>query len=105
VDSDLDNISESTIILNCLLTAFPEKGLELFNTLDYWECRDLLSISSNGKINSEDNNQKVENNIFNNYLDRYSNKKVAWFDLKEKLNLYEIKDYTINAIENSDVIT
>lgn len=74
-----------------LLTAFPENGLTLYNTLDYWRCKDLLDINSNGKIDPGTRIQEDKNAAFNEFLDANSFKKLEWSFIEGKFNLWQIK--------------
>jgi hypothetical protein len=84
--------------LNCLLSSYPENGLKLYNSLDYWQCRELLDISSNGRINPEGKLQLLENEVFNTFLDKYSLSKFNWLTLDEPINLWNIKNRTEEII-------
>lgn len=82
------------MLLNCLLSSYPENGLALYNSLDYWQCRELLDISSSGRINPEGKLQLLENKIFNMFLDKYSLTKFNWYSLDKPMNLWDIKKKT-----------
>lgn len=79
------------MMLSCLLSAYPEHGLDLFKSLDYWQCKDLIDIANNAKINPTDKLQSSINNRFNKYLDDYSYKRFEWMYLPKKLNLWQIR--------------
>jgi len=78
------------VLLSCLLNAYPENGLELFNTYDYWTCKELIDIANNSRIPPEIKIQEAENVKFNAYLDKYSRSKFGWLYLTP-LNLWQIK--------------
>jgi hypothetical protein len=82
------------------MSAYPENGLQLYRTLDYWECKDLLDIKGISNCNPGDRLQLHKNGIFNQYLDEIAYKKVDWQFLPKKYNLFDIKRETENI--NSD---
>jgi hypothetical protein len=77
--------------LACLLNAYPENGLELYRTLDYWQCKELIDIANDAKINAGDRLQQVENSLFNKFIDKFVDTKFDWNYLPEKLSLRQIK--------------
>lgn len=81
------------MILNCLLSGYPENALELFRTLDYWECKELLDINSSSKSSPTERLQELENDKLNNLLDKKAYNKVKWMYLEDKKysfkNIYE----------------
>jgi hypothetical protein len=91
-----DEFPGSMILLSTLITAFPENGLEMYKTLDYWECKDLLDIKGIGSCNPSDRLQLHKNNIFNDYLDSVAYSKFDWQFLPNKYNLFVIKRETEN---------
>lgn len=90
-DTEVEN---SSVLLNCLLASFPENALAIYNTCDYWICKELLEINNNGKINQEEHLQNIENSVFNSYLNTYSNHKFNWLDIDEKKNLWQIREFS-----------
>jgi hypothetical protein len=66
------------MLLHGLLAAFPENALTLYNTLDYWGCRDLLHINSNAKIDPGEQIQEDKNAIFNELLDGLASRRLTW---------------------------
>ena len=66
--------------------------MELYKKFDYWECRELIEISNDARINPGDRLQETENKKFNEFLDKYSNKKFNWEYLNTKYSLRQIKN-------------
>lgn len=97
-----DDFPGSTILLNSLLLSYPENGLELYRTLDYWECRDLLDIKSLAACNPGDRLQLHKNQIFNQYLDSTAYKKFEWQFLPKRYNLFAIKRETENINNDTE---
>lgn len=87
------------MLLHGLLVTFPENGLQLYNTLDYWACKELLEVSSSAKMSPGDKLQEVKNNAFNNMLDCISYRKVNWECLPEKYNLWQIKKRSSSLLD------
>jgi hypothetical protein len=83
--------------LNCLLASFPESGLELYNTLDYWTCRELLDVGGDARINPEHKKQEEYNSKFANYLNKRHLKKFLWQEIPLKKNLRQIKKSSYDA--------
>jgi hypothetical protein len=79
------------MLLHGLLSAFPENALALYNTLDYWECRDLLHINSNAKIDPGERLQEDKNSIFNVLLDGIAYRRLSWRYVEGRKNLWQIK--------------
>lgn len=77
--------------MGCLISAFPENAMELYSTCDYWACKELLELNNSQKINQEENNQAVENSVFNEYLNQNSYKKFNWVDVDTKMSLWDIQ--------------
>lgn len=82
------------------MASFPETGLQLYKSLDYWQCKELLDISSNAKRNPGDKLQQKENDRFNSYLDKTAYNKYKWKYLDKPFNLFQIKDKTIEGNMN-----
>lgn len=78
-------------MLSCLLNSYPETGFELYRTCDYWQCKEIIDIANDARINAGDKLQLKENNLFNQYLDKIQHRKLKWMYLPEKLNLRQIK--------------
>ncbi|MGL5923683.1 hypothetical protein [Chroococcidiopsis sp.] len=87
------------MLLNSLLCAFPENGIELYRSIDYWQCRELLDLSSDGRMSSEDRIQAAENHVFNTYLDRTASNKIAWVEIEELLDLRDIYEKSKVSLE------
>jgi hypothetical protein len=81
-------------MLYTLISAFPETGYQLYQKLDYWECRDLLEISTSGKVNPGDKLQSRKNDDFNSFLDKIAYDNMTWQFLPSKYNLWGIKTQT-----------
>lgn len=89
-------------MLHMLMTAFPENGWFLYNTLDYWQVKELLDISSTGKCNPADRIQVLRNTQFNEYLDSVAYKKYDWQFVEKRYNLFQIITETEKITENED---
>lgn len=81
------------MLLNCLLAAYPENGLELYKTYDYWTCRELLDAYNSARINPEDKIQENLNKKFNKFLCS-SDRKYEWSHVG-KQSLYQIYKKTL----------
>lgn len=79
-------------MLNALMGVYEHKGLDIYNTHDYYECRELLDIASGARQAPEDKLQELENDKFNKYLDKVSYNKFKWTHIDKKHNLWVIKD-------------
>lgn len=66
------------------MQSFPEHGLSLFKSEDYWTCKELIEISNNGKIYPEEKLQRKTNNLFNLTLDVLADKKLKWEHIGRK---------------------
>jgi hypothetical protein len=84
----------SLVMLNALLSAYPNHGLIFYKTLDYWECKDLLEIANSSKTNPPDRLQARKNDVFNHFLDTHANIKFEWSFVDSKYNLWDIKIQT-----------
>jgi hypothetical protein len=80
------------MLLDCLLSAYPENGLTLYHTLDYWEVKDLLFVKGNRSKSPEVEIQECKNEVFNEYLNAEAYKKTDWEGRDDKANLFDIVD-------------
>ena len=87
------------MLLHGLLVTFPENGLELYNTLDYWACKELLEVASSAKMNPGDKLQEVKNDAFNELLDDISYRKFPWECIPVKYNLWQIKEHSTSLLD------
>lgn len=86
-----DKYEGSNILLSCLLTAYPENGLEIYRKYDYWTCKELLDINSSGKENPANKIQLENNDRFNEYLDTFADKRITWQYKDKKYSLRQIQ--------------
>lgn len=86
-------------MLHALITAFPNEGYTFYKNLDYWECKDLLEVSTLAKINPSDKLQCKKNEDFNLFLDFNATKTLDWQFLEERYNLWDIKKHTETVME------
>ena len=84
------------IILDCLLSAYPENALELWRTLDYWEIRTLLALKREASYSPDIKIQEIKNQKFNELLDNLGNKQITWQGLEQKKTLKGIKKYSFD---------
>lgn len=79
------------LLLNALLNLYEHNALQLYKTLSYQECKELIDIATSGRATPEDKMQEIENDKFNKFLDKVSYNKFRWTHLGD-VNLWEIKD-------------
>jgi hypothetical protein len=89
----------SDVILDCLLSAYPENALELWRTLDYWEIRTLLALKREASYSPDIKLQEIKNQKFNELLDNLGNKQIPWENL-DKRTLRGIKKYSFDFFNN-----
>jgi hypothetical protein len=89
----------SDVILDCLLSAYPENALELWRTLDYWDIRTLLALKREASYSPDIKIQEIKNEKFNELLDNLGNKQIPWENL-DKRTLRGIKKYSFDFFNN-----
>lgn len=82
------------MLLDCLLSAYPENGWILYNTLDYWEVKDLLFVKGSRAKAPDVEIQECKNSLFNEYLNKEAYKKMDWQGRTEKANLFDIVNFS-----------
>jgi hypothetical protein len=87
------------IILDCLLSAYPENALELWRTLDYWEIRTLLALKRESARSPDIKLQELKNEKFNELLDEVADKQLVWRGLEQKKTLRGIKKYSFDFFD------
>ena len=87
------------LMLNSLVSAYPQSGYDLYKKLDYWDCKELLDIISSSKSDPEETLQEKENTLFNNCLDEKAYNKFRWLFLDEKYNLFDIYNKSKELLE------
>jgi hypothetical protein len=70
---------------------YESNGLELYNTLSYHECRELIDIATLARVSPADRLQQIENDKFSMYLDKISYNRMKWYHIEDKKNLWDIK--------------
>lgn len=86
------------------MSAYPENGLQLYKTLDYWECKDLLDVKGLANCNPSDRLQLYKNDILNKYLDTVAYRKFEWQFLPKRYDLFGIKRETENITSDTSNI-
>jgi hypothetical protein len=89
----------SDIILDCLLSAYPENALELWKTLDYWEIRTLLALKRESSRSPDIKLQELKNEKFNKMLDDMADKQITWQSLEQRKTLRGIKKYSFGFFD------
>lgn len=80
---------------------YEHKGLDIYKTHDYYECRELIDIASTGKQIPEDRLQELANERFNMFLDEVAYNKFKWLHIPQKKNLWQIKAVSAELLNQS----
>ena len=72
------------------MCTYEHQGLELYRSLSYQECRELLEISAANRVDPEIKLQQKTNAEFNRFLDGIAYNKYRWQYLPKPLNLWQI---------------
>jgi len=79
-------------MLNALMNLYEHNGLKIYQTHDYYECRDLIESASASRQSPENKLQELANDKFNSYLDKVAYNKFKWTHMEERHKIWKIKD-------------